>query len=134
MARIQDDDEFDQLLERVNLRRALQVDAWVRRFIHNCRNGKRVAALTTEEVTMYLPRDAKLTEKLVQQVHSETLHRGVGLTMAAVQEQVWIPQLQSLVKFVRSCCHGCKRFLAIAMAKPAPGLLPEELNHGWGSF
>ena len=54
--------------------------------------------------------------------------------MAAVQEQFWIPQLQSLVQFARSCCHGCKRFLVIVMAKPASGLLPEELNHGWGSF
>ena len=29
--------------------------------------------------------------------------------------------MQSLVKFVQSCCHGCKIFRA--MAKPAPGLL-----------
>ncbi len=36
------------------------------------------------QYSIYLPRDAKLTEKLVQRVHSETLHGGASLTMAAV--------------------------------------------------
>ncbi len=75
---------------------------------------------------IYLPRDAKFTEKLVQRVHGDTLHGGVSLTMAAVREQFWVRRLGSLVKLVRSRCYGCKRFRAIAMAKPAPGQLPEE--------
>ena len=87
-----------------------------------------------KQYPIYLPRDAKFTEKLVQRVHSETLHGGVGLTMAAVREQFWIPRLRSLVNFVRSRCHSCKRFRTIAMAKPAPGLLPEERTTVGGTF
>ncbi len=84
---------------------------------------------------IYLPRDAKLTEKLVQRVHGETLHGGVSLTMAAVREQFWVPRLRSIVKLVRSRCYGCKRFRAIAMAKPAPGhATTRGTNYGWGSL
>ena len=46
--------------------------------------------------------------------------------MAAVREQFWIPRLRSLVKNVRSSCHGCKRFCATSIIKPVPGQLPEE--------
>ena len=123
-----DADEFDRLLERVNLRRACRVGAWIKRFIYNCRNSdKRSGPITTEEVIrerdwwirriqqrvqkethypklveelglrtnadnilvchgriqgkypIFLPRGAKFTEKLVQRVHSETLHGGSEL-------------------------------------------------------
>ena len=66
------------------------------------------------------------TRKLVQKVHCETLHGGVGLTMAAVREQYWVPKLRSLAKSVRSECHGCKRFTATPVTAPAPGPLPED--------
>ena len=36
---------------------------------------------------VYLPNKAEFTEMLVQQVHREVLHGGVGLTMAAVRER-----------------------------------------------
>ncbi|CAB4034099.1 DNA-directed RNA polymerase I subunit RPA49-like, partial [Paramuricea clavata] len=46
-----DADEFDRLLERLNLRRACRVGVWIKRFIHNCRNNdKRSGPITTEEV------------------------------------------------------------------------------------
>ena len=75
---------------------------------------------------MFLPRESKVAEKLVQRIHIETLHGGVNLTMDTVREQFWIPRLRSLVKAVRSNCHGCKRFRATAITKPAPGQLPER--------
>ena len=49
---------------------------------------------------VYLPRNAVFTEKLVERVHCETLHGEVGLTMAAIREQYWVPTLRSLVKSV----------------------------------
>ena len=42
----------------------------------------------------YLPDDAMFTRKLVRRAHCETLHRGVGLTMAVVRERFWIPRLR----------------------------------------
>ena len=75
---------------------------------------------------IYLPRSAVFTRKLVQKIHCETLHGGVGLTMAAVRERYWIPKLRSLVKSVRSECHGCKRFTTTPFSPPMPGPLPED--------
>ena len=83
---------------------------------------------------VFLPRESKLAEKLVQRIHVQTLHRGVNLTMAAVHEQFWTPRLRSLVKLIRSNCHGCKRFCAIAITKPAQGQLPEECTTVGGAF
>ena len=41
---------------------------------------------------IYLPTDAIFTRNLVQKLHYETLHGGVGLTMVAVREIYWVPQ------------------------------------------
>ena len=75
---------------------------------------------------IYLPTSAVFTRKLVERVHLQTLHGGVGLTMAAVREQYWVPKLRSLVKSVRRECYGCKRFSATPVVAPPPGKLPEE--------
>jgi hypothetical protein len=83
---------------------------------------------------VFLPRGATFTEKLVQRVHSETLHGGVNLTMAAVREQFWVRRLRSLVKIVRSNCYGCKRFRASAIIKQVRGQLPEERTTVGGAF
>ena len=80
---------------------------------------------------MYLPVDATFTRKLVQRIHAETLHGGVSLTMAAVSE---IPTLRKLVKSVRSTCWGCKRFRALPVRAPPPGLLPKECTDISGAF
>lgn len=78
------------------------------------------------QTPIYLPNSEKFTEKLVQQVHCETLHGGVALTMAAVRERYWVPKLRSLVKSVRNKCYGCKRFNATPARNPIPGQLPED--------
>ncbi len=83
---------------------------------------------------VYLPRNATFTEKLVERMHCETLHGGVGLTMAAIREKYWAPKLRSLVKSVRKKCHGCKRFRATSFARPAPGKLPQDRTKGGTAF
>ena len=182
-------DVMDQLLEMHDLRRALRVNTWVARFIHNCRGRQKLSGpLSKSEIDnvkrrwillvqqrdklqphfeqtqkalnlqtnasgllvchgriqgkypVYLPIKAVLTRKLVQKVHRETLHGGVGLTMAAVREQYWVPKLRSLVKSVRSECYGCRRFTATPITAPAPGPLPEDRTgvgaafEVWGIF
>ena len=83
---------------------------------------------------IYLPEDAIFTKKLVRRVHCETLHGGVGLTMAAVRENYWVPRLRRLVKKVTKECWGCKRFQATAVATPPPGLLPTNRTEGTTAF
>ena len=82
----------------------------------------------------YLPHNAPFTKKLVQRVHCETLPGGVGLTMAAVREQYWVPRLRALVKKVRVECWGCKRFRARAVTSPVPGLLPNDRTNPGAAF
>ena len=83
---------------------------------------------------IYLPRNAVFTEKLVQSVHCETLHGGVGLTMAAVRETFWIPRLRSLVKMIRSRCWGCERFRLTSFTTPVAGQLPEDRTSPGAAF
>ena len=80
---------------------------------------------------IYLPDSAPFTKKFVQRTHVETLHGGVSLTMTILREIYWIPRLRQLVKATIRQCWGCKRFQAVAVKTPPPGLLPTtrtELN------
>ena len=174
-------DEFDALLEKFALWKALRVCGWISRFVNNSRkpNKERTKGpLTTEEIEqrkhfwitraqesgkrsekfgddslqlnlqegregllecrgrilgdypIYLPDTHPYTEKLVMMSHLVTLHGGVGLTMAKLREEFWIPRLRRLVKKVIRKCYGCKRFQAVALATPPPGLLPPERTKG----
>ena len=53
-----------------------------------------------ENYPIYLPSNALFTRRLVQRLHCETLHGGVGLTMAAVRETCWVPRLRSITKSI----------------------------------
>ena len=79
---------------------------------------------------IYLPDSALFTAKLVDQAHLATLHGGVTLTMARVQETYWIPRLRKLIKKVRGNCWGCKRFRVQAYQLPPPGNLPTTRTEG----
>ena len=176
-------DDFDQILEKHELRRTLRVTTWILRFIHNCRNKeKRDGPLSTSETEeaetwwikreqnkdgkmehfnrtkeilnlrnnqqdilechgrvqgmypIYLPTNSTYTRKLVRRIHVNTLHGGVGLTMAAIRETYWILRLRRLVKAVRSDCWGCKRFQAIAAKTPKAGYLPTNRTTGQTPF
>ena len=115
--RIQSRDEMEVHYKETSARLGLRTDE---RGITVC-GGRILGSHPT-----YLPRDALFTEKLVQRIHCETLHGGVGLTMAALREKYWVPRLRSLVKAVRSKCWGCKRFRLQAITPPIPGQLPKD--------
>ena len=83
---------------------------------------------------LYIPDECELATKLVEKAHCMTLHGGVGLTVASIREEYWIPRLRRLTKRVIKSCTGCKRFLARALASPPPGLLPKERTQGTTAF
>ena len=83
---------------------------------------------------VYIPDTSIYAEKLVEHAHENTLHGGVGLTMTKIREQHWIPRLRRLVKRLINRCAGCKRFQAVAMASPPPGLLPRSRTEGITPF
>ncbi|XP_068704709.1 uncharacterized protein [Montipora foliosa] len=83
---------------------------------------------------IYVPNSHQFADKRVAEAHQNTLHGGVGLTMAKVREQYWIPRLRRLTKKVVKNCHGCKRFNAQAFAVPPPGQLPKDRAEGHSTF
>ena len=83
---------------------------------------------------IYLPPSAVLSEKLVQDAHMLTLHGGVGLTMAFIRRDYWIPRLRQLTKKVINGCFGCKKFQAKAFGSPPPGNLPIDRTMGSAPF
>lgn len=63
---------------------------------------------------VYLPDSQLYTKKLVEHAHLSTLHGGVNLTMAKIQEHYWVLRLRKLVKRITRACQGCRRFQAQA--------------------
>ncbi|KAK3700055.1 hypothetical protein QZH41_004346 [Actinostola sp. cb2023] len=82
------------------------------------------------EHPIYIPDTSIFAEKLVEDAHKNTLHGGVGLTMAKVRERYWIPRLRRLVKRIVKKCAGCKRFQAVAFHNPPVGPLPRDRTEG----
>lgn len=62
--------------------------------LHECRGR------TQESYPIISPPLALLSEKMVLDVHVQTLHRGVGLTMAYISRNYGIPRLRQLTKKV----------------------------------
>ena len=83
---------------------------------------------------IFLPDSLPFTRKLVNRSHVDTPHGGVTLTMTKVRELYWVPRLRALVKQVLRACSGCKRFQAMALATPPPGLLPTDRTEGSTPF
>ena len=86
------------------------------------------------EYPIYLPDTSIFSLRVVEEAHQQTLHGGVGLTMAKVRSRYWIPRLRQLVKKVRGSCHGCKRFQALAYTAPPPGNLPTTRTQGINAY
>ena len=83
---------------------------------------------------IFPPDSSPFTRKLVHRSYVYTLHGGEALTITKVRELYWVPRLRALVKQVLRACSGCKRFQAMALATPPPGLLPTDRTEGSTPF
>ena len=79
---------------------------------------------------IFLPPLALLSEKMVDDAHIQTLHGGVGLTMAYIRRDYWIPRLRQLTKKVIRKCFGCRKFQVTAFHAPPVGNLPTDRTVG----
>ena len=86
------------------------------------------------EYPVYLPPSALFSKRLVMNAHLSTLDGRVGLTMAAIREDYWIPRLQQVARKVIKTCNRCKRFHATPYSKPKPGYLPRDRTEGSRPF
>ena len=90
--------------------------------------------LVQGEFPVYIPETSMLGLRLVEEADQETLHGGVGLTMAKVRTRYWIPKLRQLVKKVRKNCHGCQMFQTSAYVAPPPGNLSTTRTQGTNPY
>ena len=81
-----------------------------------------------------IPDTTTFAEKFVKHAHKAALNGGVGLTMAKIREDHWMPRLRRLAKIVIRQCYGCERFQKVALAAPPPGLLPPDRKEGSSPF
>ena len=75
---------LSMIVERVDLRRALRVGAWIRRLVHDCRNAERKSGpITTKDViterSWWIRR---VQERVQNQLHLAKLAEELGCTNA----------------------------------------------------
>ena len=68
--------------------------------------------------------------KIVHNTHIQSLHKGVGSTMAYARQHYWVPRLrQPCTKAVRNC-YDCKKFHIFAFHHLPVGPLPTDRTVG----
>ena len=75
---------------------------------------------------VFIPRECKLAETLIEEAHIQTIRGGVKLTMAKIRSKYWVPTLRQLVKKVLRTCYGCKKFHVKSYPVPQKGLLAAD--------
>ena len=73
---------------------------------------------------IFLPRQHKLTELVVEHYHQQNLHGGVQFTMNKVREKFWIPRLRRMANKQRFNCNRCKKLRARPLPAPPMSALP----------
>jgi hypothetical protein len=68
--------------------------------------------------------------KIIHNAHVQSLHGGVGSTMAYTRQQYWVPRLRQLSKKVIRNCYGCKKFHTSTFQHPPVGPLPTDRTVG----
>ena len=59
---------------------------------------------------IFLPRSCKLAFLIVKQLHEQTTHGVVSITLCRMREKFWVPKLRGLTKKVIRDCTVCKRY------------------------
>ena len=57
------------------------------------------------EYPIFVPRESKLAEKLIEEAHIQTIHGGVQLIMDKIRSKYSVPMLKQLVKRVLRICY-----------------------------
>ncbi|XP_071138753.1 uncharacterized protein [Mytilus edulis] len=91
--------------------------------------GRRIDNATVGETVKFpymLPAKDRLTHLIVLEAHEKTLHSGINITLAYIQQTFWIPKLRQCVKSILMKCVTCRK--VIGKSYPAPEIppLPKE--------
>ena len=75
---------------------------------------------------IYIPRNSKLAEQILQHFQKRTYHGGVILILTALKDQYWILKLRQLKKRIIRNCYGCKRHSIRPYDTPPPSQLTRD--------
>ena len=78
---------------------------------------------------IFIPRECKLVEKLIEEAHIQTIRGGVTLTTAKIRSKYWVPTLRQLVKRVLRIYYGCKKFHVKSYPVPQKMLLAADCTN-----
>ncbi|XP_063436301.1 uncharacterized protein LOC134717737 [Mytilus trossulus] len=87
--------------------------------------GRRIDNATVGETVKFpylLPAKDRLTHLIVLEAHENTLHSGINITLAYIQQTFWIPKLRQCVKSILMKCVTCRK--VIGKSYPAPEIQP----------
>ncbi len=73
-----------------------------------------------------LPKNHRITELIVKDIHEENMHMRVAHTLALVQKRFWIPHGRVVVRNVLNSCLLCKRFHGGPFKLPNMPSLPQS--------
>ena len=86
---------YDKLLVKYPTLKTLRILSWIKRFLINRKKQEERRPLKSSEIKtqrghiqgecpIFIPRDSKLAEKLIEEAHSQTIHGGVTLIMTKI--------------------------------------------------
>ncbi|KAL7852267.1 hypothetical protein SRHO_G00180520 [Serrasalmus rhombeus] len=124
---------------------ALKMNRHVRKGSHLCklnpvmidgilRVGGRLRRAAIPEEAKYpaiLPKDHRISELIVQEVHKETCHGGRNHVLSQLRQKYWIPNATALIRKVLSKCVTCRRLQGgtgqqLMADLPTNRVLPDE--------
>ncbi|XP_049870313.1 uncharacterized protein LOC126369792 [Pectinophora gossypiella] len=73
-----------------------------------------------------LPKNSKFTDKIIEDIHKNNYHVGVGHTLATVRNKYWILQGRSQVQRVLRNCMQCRKYGGGPYKMPLMPPLPAE--------
>ena len=74
---------------------------------------------------IYLPKDHRFTELIVEDCHLRVFHCMVKATLAELRSRFWVSKGRQFVKKVLKCCFVCRKHEAKPFHSPPTAALPE---------
>ncbi|XP_063441997.1 uncharacterized protein LOC134722318 [Mytilus trossulus] len=73
-----------------------------------------------------IPTKHRLTNLLINDIHIENLHSGIGSTVTYLRQKYWIPSAQQEVGCVIRKCVSCRKVTGVAYKAQDPPPLPKD--------
>ena len=87
------------------------------KYANNCEGARK---------PLFLPRQHRYTDLIIEKYHQSQLHTGTAQTLASLRQRFWIPHGSSVVKKVLGQCTICRRYEGGPYKMPLMPPFPSE--------